>query len=565
MVSQGISMFTHVKIGMRLSVGFAVGVVFTLSLGVLALSNNDTLSGLTEKLHRHPFTVTNALAAANSNIIEIRSTMKDVYYSNDAAVVAPTLARVQELDRQIRKDIVVVRDHYLGDQGNVDKLVKDYDAWVITRDQVLDLARKGDLAGARILGAEHGASQYRVVRDDLDIIMTFARDKAASFMENARKARSNIAVWTWVLLALALGAALVAAIAATRSITVPLMALKRGMAALSGGDYTIAVAGFGRRDEIGEMAAAVQVFKDGLIRAEALTAQRVAEQHEREQRAATIEQMAAEFDGAIEQTLKRVVDESTAMNTAAKSMAINAQQTSDQAASVAAATEETSASVQTVASSAEQLSGSILEISQQISNSSRVSQAAVEEAEASNSMVQGLADSAARIGAVVGLINDIASQTNLLALNATIEAARAGDAGKGFAVVANEVKNLANQTAKATDEITAQINAVQSATRQAVSAIGAIVIRITEIKEIGAAIAAAVEEQAAATQEIATNVAQAAEGTQEVARTITGVTHAATATGRAAGQVLGETQELSLHAAELKVLVDGFIRNVSAA
>jgi len=250
------------------------------------------------------------------------------------------------------------------------------------------------------------------------------------------------------------------------------------------------------------------------------------------------------------------------MENAARTMSGNAEETSMQSTTVAAAAEEATTNIQTVAAAAEELSSSISEISRQVADSARIAAGAMDEADRTNRMVQSLAAAANKIGEVVKLINDIAAQTNLLALNATIEAARAGDAGKGFAVVANEVKSLANQTAKATEEIAAQISAVQSATRDAVGAIGGIAKTIGQINDIASAIAGAVEEQGAATQEIARNVQQAAMGTQEVTGTIARVSAAAAHTGSAAREVLTAATTLTGSSTTLERQVEKFLVEV---
>ena len=350
-----------------------------------------------------------------------------------------------------------------------------------------------------------------------------------------------------------------------RSITSPLSEMTGAMLKLANGNKGIDIPSVGKTDEIGQMADAVQVFKDNMIKADRLAEEQAQEQQLREQRAEHIESMTHDFDTNVSGMLNMVSSASTELQSTAQTMSSTAEQTSQQATNVAGAAEQASANVQTVASAAEELSSSISEISRQVSQSTQVAGAAVAEVEGANEKVQGLAEAANKIGEVVALITDIADQTNLLALNATIEAARAGEAGKGFAVVASEVKNLANQTAKATEEISSQIGGIQGATQDAVQAIGSIGGIINQINEITSAIAAAVEEQGAATQEIARNVEQASSGTSEVSSSIGLVTQAASETGASSSEVLDASAELSQQAETLRSQVDSFINDIKNA
>jgi methyl-accepting chemotaxis protein len=362
-----------------------------------------------------------------------------------------------------------------------------------------------------------------------------------------------------------LGGLLAGYLMASLALVKPIVASVKNLKQLADGNLEIEVSGVGRRDEIGDIAAAMQVFRDNMIRARDLQAREAAEQIARAKRAEAIERLTEKFDSASSAVLKTVSAAATELQATASSMTQTATETASQAGAVAAASEETTSSVQTVAAATEELSASIREISGQINESSRIVGQAVQQADHTNGRVKGLADAAQRIGDVVRIISEIAGQTNLLALNATIEAARAGEAGKGFAVVASEVKTLATQTAKATDEISGQVKAIQDATSVSAQAIQEIAGTINRVNEVSSAIASAVEEQGAATQEISRNVQQAAQATQEVAGNIVSVTEATQHTGAAAAEVLQAAGELAQQAAIMRNEVEAYIAGVRAA
>jgi methyl-accepting chemotaxis protein len=368
------------------------------------------------------------------------------------------------------------------------------------------------------------------------------------------------------LLCVGLLAGAIGLIVVERQIAGPISAMTQVMRTLAAGDFEVSIAGAGRRDEIGAMASAVQVFKDNLIRTRRLEEETaLARASAEEQRKAGMRQMADSFEAAVGGIVGMVSSSATELQATAQQMTATATQTASQSTSVAAAAEEAASNVNTVAAAAEELGSSVQEIGRQVAGSAHLARTAVDEASQTAALVQELNGAVSRIGDVVTLISTIAGQTNLLALNATIEAARAGAAGKGFAVVASEVKALASQTARATEEISGQIGRIQGSTGQAVTAISSITARIREISGVATSIAAAVEEQDAATQEIVRNVAQASTGTAEVTSNIAGVARASEDTGAAAHQVLGAASELSRQSEQLAAEMSRFLANVRAA
>jgi methyl-accepting chemotaxis protein len=528
-----------------------------------ALEQNEIKLGLNEKLGLSG-TLRDSVHAIEAKLNEV----------DNSKLLAGML-----MMRRHEKDFMLRRDRKYVDQ--LEKTANDFSKAVAASD--LPPAMQADIEGklkkyrADFIAWADGSQQsaadasamsksYAQIEPVIEQIATDVQQRHQA--AQARETDTHDSVKRWMLITLALTILVVGAFSLTisRAVTKAIMSMVQAMVRLAKGDMDVQVPGVGRRDEIGEMAGAVDVFKTNMIEAERLRAEQTEiEQRQAEQRKADMNRLAGEFEAAVGEIVETVSSASTELEASAGTLTNTAEHAEQLATKVASASEEASTNVQSVASATEELTSSVTEISRQVQSSARMASAAVEQARMTTTKVGELSKAAAKIGDVVELINTIAGQTNLLALNATIEAARAGEAGRGFAVVASEVKALAEQTAKATGEIGQQITSIQAATDDSVKAIGAISGTIEQLAEVSSTIAAAVEEQGAATQEISRNIQQAAQGTQLVSSNVTDVQRGATETGSASAQVLSAAQSLSMESNRLKQEVDRFLVSVRAA
>jgi methyl-accepting chemotaxis protein len=446
-----------------------------------------------------------------------------------------------------------------------DQLEKHWQGFLDASAEVRSLAVKGDLAAAKQINAEKVVPAGRAMDKTLAGLVEF-NDKGAEAAGQSADATYWSAIRSMVII---LGGGIVlglgAAIYVTRDIRRGIDSILKPMGQLTDGELSVEIPHQGEITEIGRIATALQTFKKALIAKRASDDAANADKAVNLERAQRISSATVDFEAMIGKLVSSLAAASTELETSATTLSSNAEQAQELTTIVAAASEEASTNVQSVASATEELSSSVNEISRQVQESARMANDAVDQARKTNARVEELSKAAARIGDVVELINTIAGQTNLLALNATIEAARAGEAGRGFAVVASEVKALAQQTAKATDEIGLQISGIQAATQESVGAIGEISGTIEKLSEISSAIAAAVEEQGAATQEISRNVQQASKGTQQVSSHISDVQRGSAETGLASSQVLSAAQSLSGESDHLKSQVEKFLTAVRAA
>ena len=559
-------MFKHLTIRARVIAAFTILIVSTLGLGIFAVQRLGAVNAAATDVSQNWLPAANYLGDLSQDFELFRSRQGQVLLlSGDARQTMLTKLETtrQALEADYRNYDATVNP---GDERVLADAIKAAMADYMAKEPAYtDRVAANDIAGAtdvymntmqplvdRLRGAIHKDRQYQVDQGDKVATAGVALGKTASFL-------IMVTVAVTALICLAIGFVMI------RTISLPIRRMSDIMGVLAKGDTSVTIPNTGERSEIGAMAGAVEVFREGMIRnraleAEAAEAREMAETERRQ----TMRSLADDFEAAVGGIVDTVSSAATEMQATAAQLSSSAQASAEQATSVSAAAEEAGTNVTSVAGAAEQLGASVSEIGRQVETSLGKAREAVTEAEATAAIVNQLSEAAARINSIVEIISGIASQTNLLALNATIESARAGDAGKGFAVVASEVKALAVQTTRATTEIGQQIAGIQTTTNQAVDAIGSISTIIHAINESSATIASAVEQQNAATREIVEAVTQASLGTTEVTSNITGVARMAEETGAGAGQVLTASSELAHQAETLRGQVGDFLSRVRA-
>jgi methyl-accepting chemotaxis protein len=554
------------KIATKIAAGFCGVLLATMSLSAvtyISVTSIETSVAETE----HIAEVLNQTENLVDQMSDQEASIRSFLIGGDPAFLEAYKSAEAEFGNTLAQVLKLTSDSR-AQQEKLRQLSRIAEQWrAEVSDRQIRLMRHPDtVAEARILEVSGVGRKYldgiRILADEIERIDRDELLEQRAEQQDAFK-RAYLAIGIGLAVALVLGIAF--ALLSNRQIARPVTDMAALMRRPAGGDRTIEIAALERQDEVGLLAQSLQIFKNSAIEAEKLAVRDRVEQEQKAQRTERIEHLVQAFETAVTRIIGAVGSSAAQMTDTARSMSSSAEETSRKATASATAADETAINVQTVASATEEMAATLREISTQVTKSSSVAGQAVREAEQTNNTVRGLAEAAQRIGQVVDLISSIASQTNLLALNATIEAARAGEGGKGFAVVASEVKNLANQTSKATEDIAAQVSGMQNATGEAVGTIANIGRTIGTIDEIAATIAAAVEEQNAATSEIARNVGEAAQGTQVVSGNVAQVMGASSQTGDAARQVLAAATDLSSQAQALRGEIERFLSKIRSA
>ncbi|CAK0769519.1 methyl-accepting chemotaxis protein [Azospirillaceae bacterium] len=558
--------FQNTKILTRLSMGFGALIVFFGIFGAYALNKMNDLSSLTEKLYRHPMTVSNAALSARGDIIALRRGILEAVVGEKSADELEKIAQMDnELNDRVLSDLGVMMERFLGDKTLIRQAEADFREWRPIRNEIFAALRSNQHDQALKIIRGRGGDQVARVAKSINDALEFAKNKAQSFYKNA-VAEKEKAVSTTFGAIFGIGLlAVLAAIFVTRSISQPLKILQSTMVRLSEGDHGVEIPFADANNEIGAMARRVRIFRDNGLENDRLKAEQQREAQSKLRRQQETEELIDMFGSSVSGVFDNLSKVTARMAGTAQSMTDIAQDTNKRIDVMMSEVGETGANSQAVASAAQQLTSAISEISKLINTSAHVAEHGSTQANDVIDKVLALRTASEKIGNIIGIISNIASQTNLLALNATIEAARAGEAGRGFAVVANEVKNLSGQTQKATVEITSQISAIQDSIGGTVNAVEAIGKTVSKIYQSTTEIAAAITEQQSATDEISRNIHFLSAGADKITQNIGAVRESANKTSVASYEVHEVSHTMSGQSDKLSVEVRDFLQAVKDA